>query len=114
MLKEDPLENSWEVTSDSIAAYLCGRLGLKKLILITDVDGIYANDPKTHPNAELIRALSSSELLKMRKRTSVDQSLPNLLTQFHIECLVVNGLHPERVQAILEGQQTDCTLITAK
>ena len=51
MLKENPLENSWEVTSDSIAAYLCGRLGLKELILITDVDGIFTSDPKKDPKS---------------------------------------------------------------
>ena len=112
LFAEDPLENSWSVTSDSIAAYIAGRLGLKKLVLITDVDGILTDDPKSCPNAKLMPILSSSEILRMHKRTSVDSFLPNLLMQSRIECFVVNGLYPERVQAVLENQETVCTLIT--
>src|SRR5665647_129172 len=47
LLQEDPLENSWAVTSDSIAVYLAGRWKVTKVLLVTDVDGIYSNDPKT-------------------------------------------------------------------
>ena len=111
LFSEDPLENSWNVTSDSIAVYLADRMQVQKLLLITDVDGVYSGDPKANPDSKLIRKLSASELLAMNMRTSVDKFLPELLLKLPIDCFVVNGLFPERVEAVLEGQDTICTLI---
>ncbi len=38
--KEDPFECSWNVTSDSIAAYVAHSLNAK-LLIVTNVNGIY-------------------------------------------------------------------------
>lgn len=111
LLSKDPLENSWDVTSDSIAVYIAGQLHISKVLLVTDVDGVYACDPKKHSDAKLIKRLSAKELLTMNKRTSVDKFLPKLLLQLQIKCFVVNGLYPERVEAILDERDAICTLI---
>jgi aspartokinase-like uncharacterized kinase len=113
LLNEDPLENSWDVTSDSITVYVAARLGVRKVVLVTDVDGVYTTDPKRHPDARFIEKLSASELLATGARTSVDKFLPKLLLKLHIDCFVINGLFPERVAAILNGEDTVCTLITS-
>lgn len=111
LLSEDPLENSWEVTSDSIAVYLAHRMQVHKVLLVTDVDGVYNEDPKTKPDSKLITKLSVSELLALKKRTSVDKALPRLLLKLPVDCFVVNGLFPERVEAVLDGQDAVYTLI---
>jgi hypothetical protein len=113
LFAEDPLENSWDVTSDSIAVYVAGQLHLTRALLVTDVDGVYTCDPKKSSEAKLIKELPASGFLRMNRRTSVDKLLPKLLLQLQIECFVVNGLCPERVEAILKGQDTVCTLITS-
>ncbi|MBM4401523.1 MAG: delta 1-pyrroline-5-carboxylate synthetase [Crenarchaeota archaeon] len=114
MFQEDPLENSWNVTSDSIAVYVASRLHVAKVLLVTDVDGIFTKDPRKHADATLIEKLSAEELLKLNKRASVDRYLPKLLLDVQVDCYVVNGKHPERIGAILAGQQTACTLIAAR
>ncbi len=111
MGSEDPLENSWNVTSDSIAAYIAYRLNCGKLVLITDVDGVFTDDPKSHPNAKLLERVSAQELLAMGSRTSVDAYLPKLLLQCKLPCYVVNGLFAGRVEAVLAGQRTVCSVI---
>jgi aspartokinase-like uncharacterized kinase len=111
LLSEDPLENSWDVTSDSIAVYIASRLQAAKVLLITDVDGVYKSDPKTHSEAKFMENVSATDLLAMNERTSVDKALPILLLQSPIDCFVVNGLFPERVEAVLDRQNTVCTLI---
>lgn len=108
---EDPLENSWNVTSDSIAAYIAYRLNVSRVLLVTDVDGIYTDDPKTNPKAKLIKKISANELLDMNERTSVDSALPKLLFETPIDYFVVNGLFPERVEAVLDGHENVYTLI---
>lgn len=111
LLREDPLENSWAVTSDSIAVYIASMLNVTKVLLVTDVDGIFNSDPKTVTGAKLIKKLSANELLVMDKRTSVDKALPKLLLKTPIDCFVVNGLFPERIKLILAGQNSIYTLI---
>ena len=114
MFQEDPLENSWNVTSDSIAVYVASRLRVAKVLLVTDVDGIFTKDPRKHADATLIKQLSAEELLKLNQRTSVDRYLPKLLLDVQVDCYVVNGKYPERIEAILAGQQAVCTLIAAR
>ncbi|MCW4009650.1 MAG: delta 1-pyrroline-5-carboxylate synthetase [Candidatus Bathyarchaeota archaeon] len=112
LLQGDPFSPSWEVTSDSIAAYIAVRLGATKAVFVTDVDGIYTDDPKRCADAALLSSVSVSELQKMGKRTSVDKFLPQFLLQNWLECCVVNGNYPERVEAALSNHQTVCTKIT--
>jgi len=109
---EDPLKHSWDVTSDSIAAWIASLLHVKKLILVTDVDGVFTDDPKRSLNAEFIEEIEAGELLGWKKRTSVDKMLPEILLRERLNCLVVNGRYPERVKAVLEGEATVCTRIT--
>ena len=85
-----------------------------KAFLVLDVYGVLVRDPKKHSYAKLINRLSAEELLQMGKRTSVDRFLPKLLLQSHVECVVVNGLYPQRVCAVLEGRETVCTIIPSE
>ncbi len=112
MFRENPLEASWDVTSDSVAAYVASQLNAGKLILVTDVDGIFESDPKKRSDTNFIPKLSASELLAFAQRTSVDKFLSRLLLKTRLECYVVNGFYPERIAAILAGQRAVCTLIT--
>ena len=112
LLNEDSLENSWNVTSDSIAAYIACRLNASQLLLVTDVDGVYTNDPKIDADAKLIKKLTPKQLLDMNRRTSVDMYLPKLLLKSKIKCFVVNGLFPDRIEAILAGKEAVCTVIS--
>ncbi len=111
MFQDDSLENSWNVTSDTIAAYIAGKLHAKKLVLVTDVDGIFLGDPKTG-DSKLFETLSVKELQSWNKTTSVDKALPKFLAKTKIQCYVVNGKHPKRIKQILENKKTVCTKIT--
>jgi aspartokinase-like uncharacterized kinase len=114
MFQKDPLKNSWDVTSDSIAAYVGSQLRAVKVLLATDVDGIFTKDPKQYSDATLIEQLSAEKLLELNQRTSVDRYLPKLLLEAQIDCYVVNGKYPDRVEAILAGEHATCTLIAAR
>ena len=112
LFSEDPFEPSWNVTSDTIAAYAADKLGAKKLILVTDVDGIFSENPRHSENLKLIEMMSAKELSDRNKRTSVDKTLPKMLLHARLECYVVNGRYPERIKLILEDKKTICTHIT--
>lgn len=108
MEDHDPLEHSWRVTSDSIALYISNLLKAK-LLIATDVDGIYTHDP-INDGAKLIDIISANKLLNFGE-TSVDEFLPELLIRYQSECYVVNGKYPERILSIIKGKSSKYTLI---
>ena len=114
MLEDDTLEASWDVTSDSVAAHIADKVRAQKLILITNVDGLFAFDPTTNATADLVEAVAASELLKHDLRTCVDKFLPTVLLKTNLTCYVVNGIHPDRIEKILANEPTICTQILRK
>jgi aspartokinase-like uncharacterized kinase len=112
MFRKDPLDNSWNITSDSIAIYLAIQLQISEAIIVTDVDGIFNKYPKSLSSSKLIENVSPNNLLKLNQNTCVDKFLAKLLAKSKINCYIVNGLYPKRVVSILNRQQTVCTLIS--
>ena len=105
VLSTDELPHSWEVTSDSIALYIGKLLRLNKVIIVTDVDGIYDR----YPGGKLLNTISAKSI---KGFTSVDSYLPKLLIRYKMECIVVNGKYPERVVNALKGKEDIYTKIT--
>ena len=97
--KEDPFECTWDVTSDSIAAYIAHLLNAK-LLIVTNVNGIYTQDPKVS-GSTFIRKIDAKKLLTFSE-TSIDVMLPSLLIKFGTICYVVNGKYPERVLSLID------------
>lgn len=101
--EEDPLDHSWNVTSDSIACWVASKINAKLLIL-TNVDGIYSGNIFSN-NKKLIKKVNANELLFFEE-TSVDKCLPKLLIKYHLNCYVINGKYPDRVLAHLNSDHT--------
>ncbi len=86
--KNDELPHSWDVTSDTVAAWVALKVGAARFIKVTDVDGVYIN-------GELKPEINASEL--EGKETCVDAELPNFLMKNKMNCEIVNGNCPGRV-----------------
>jgi len=114
LFEHDPLPHSWEVTSDSIAAYFAETLQAQKLILVKDVDGIYTHDPKKFPEKDVkfLKTIKlSSNVLSTLPTCCIDTYLPHLLRQYQRTCYVVNGFYPERLEKILRNEKAKYTLV---
>jgi 5-(aminomethyl)-3-furanmethanol phosphate kinase len=103
----DSLPVSWEVTSDSIAAWVADRAGAGRLVLMKAVDGLYADWP---PHGEPLARLTVAELAALRTG-GVDAHLPAVLESAHFETWVIGGRDPERVVELLERGTTVGTRI---
>jgi 5-(aminomethyl)-3-furanmethanol phosphate kinase len=100
----DQLPESWDVTSDSIAAWVAGRIGAGRLVLVKGVDGLYADWP---PRGEPLARLTVAELAALRTG-GVDAYLPTLLEGARFETWVIG---PTRLTELLEGGTTVGTRI---
>jgi 5-(aminomethyl)-3-furanmethanol phosphate kinase len=83
----DELPASWQVTSDSIAAWVAGRVGAGRLVLVKAVDGLYPE--------------------------GVDEYLPTLLERATFETWVIGGRDPARIAELLDRGTTAGTRIAA-
>ena len=101
---EDPFECSWDVTSDSIAAYVANALNAN-LLIVTNVNGIYTQEPK-EPGSTFISKIDAKTLLTFQE-SSIDVMLPSLLIEFGTNCYVVNGKYPERVLSLIDDNVND-------
>ena len=101
---DDPFECSWDVTSDSIAAYVAHLLNAK-LLIVTNVNGIYTQEPK-EPGSTFISKIDAKTLLTFQE-SSIDVMLPSLLLKFGSDCYVVNGKFPERVLSLIDDNIND-------
>jgi hypothetical protein len=102
--EEDPFECSWDVTSDSIAAYVAHLLNAN-LLIVTDVNGIYTQEPK-EPGSTFISKIDATTLLTFQE-SSIDAMLPTLLLRYGSDCYVVNGKFPERVRSLIDDNIND-------
>jgi molybdenum storage protein len=89
-------------------AYLVGEVfGARAIILLKDVDGLYAADPKTHPDAAFIAEISVADLLRLRLPTlPIEPAVLKLLSRAKLakSIRIVNGLVPGNLTRALAGE----------
>ncbi len=91
------LPKSWDVTSDSIAAYVAAKIDAEMLILVKSVDGLLKRGTNRLLNRVPVSALASGVELGC-----VDAYLPKVLASSRFRCFIVNGRYPDRVGAVLQ------------
>jgi hypothetical protein len=103
MRTHDELPHSWDITSDSISIWLAHKIGVKEVIKLTDVDGIFIE-------GELVNKISADDIAD--RTTCVDNFSPSLMKKYGISMFVCNGLKGRVKDYILRGQAVG-TLIKA-
>ena len=89
-------------------------LGLHRLILLKDVDGLYTEDPKQNDQAKLVPRIGARELLaNQHGELVVDRQLVQALARARNveEVRIVNGLVPGNLTRALAGEAIGTTLV---
>lgn len=99
----DPLPHSWQVTSDSIAAWIGGLAGAEKLVLLKDIDGLYQH----WPVEESLRPEEEIDLgHDPGSQGGIDAHFPSALQGSALDAWAINGNHPQRLAELLESGKT--------
>ena len=91
-------------------------LGAKNLILVKNVDGLYTDNPFTHPDAELIADITASELLAMNLEDMVlEKRVVEMLRYAKnvSDVKIVNGHTQGSIRKVLAGEMPG-TIIRAR
>jgi molybdenum storage protein len=103
--------------TDAGSFLLAECFGCKSLTLVKDVDGLYDRDPRVHAGANFIAEIDSAEL-KQRNLESLpfERVLLDLMENARLlqSFQIVNGLHPERIVAALEGEHVGTMVYASK
>jgi uridylate kinase len=100
-------------TTDGVAALLAVRLRATHVVNATDVDGVYDEDPRTHPNARRLPSLTWDEFRALVHRSTTgaagqnflfDRLGADLLARSHIPLWVVGGRDLPNLGAAIRGQ----------
>lgn len=99
MRESDPLPHSWNVTSDTIAAWVADELSTD-LLLLKSVDGI-------HHHRKLVSRVEDSSLIA----DEVDPAFIRFAFEHGIRARIINGRHDDRVRRALRDEAVTGTLI---
>lgn len=86
----DPLPHTWDVTSDTIAAWVAHALHLDLLIL-KSVDGIFIN------------GIFQVQVTRPVETDVIDPFFIPFVAQNSVRATIINGTQPERVEKYLKG-----------
>ena len=120
VLDMDETINLVVISGDQIINYLSQKLRPNKVILGTDVDGVYTKNPKTHADASLISHLSSlDDLDSQDSTTNIDVTggmvgkIEELLSlaELGINSQIINANKANLMKNALFGDETIGTII---
>jgi uridylate kinase len=106
-------------STDAVGAMLARKLHADWFIVATDVDGIYAEDPKKNPSADMYDTLSIRELRSMisegweqaGKSTIIDGVACRIIEEAKIPTRVVNGKNLDALENAIYGREFKGTRI---
>ncbi|MDQ7029089.1 MAG: hypothetical protein Q9O62_04600 [Ardenticatenia bacterium] len=96
LVRADPLPHSWQVTSDSLAAWLAEYTDIRLLVLLKAVAGVCRDDPQTGL-ATVLQEIPRHALAHCRV---VDPYFVQALSP-HTDCWIIDGRHPKRLAELL-------------
>jgi aspartokinase-like uncharacterized kinase len=111
LIRTDPLPHSWDVTSDTIAAWFAHESGCRRLVLLKDVDGLWISGADAGRPGAIIHTVAVDRLAG--NQGGVDGYLARYLASTRLQVWIINGLKPERIAELLATGTTTGTRIVS-
>ena len=102
--------------NDTLAAIVAQSVKADRLILLSDIDGLYTADPHTNPDAKLIQIAHKIDeaLLSLAGASAGNQGTGGMITKLQAakicldcgcEMIIANGSRPENLYDIMDGME---------
>ncbi len=120
----DELDGNKIGDNDMLSAIVAGLIHADRLIILTDIDGLYDSNPRTNSNAKKIDVVEniSKDILDMAAGSGSNRGTGGMITKLQAadyatkrgtDVYVINGSIPDNIYQIFDGNNTG-TLFTAK
>ncbi|MGE0015728.1 MAG: isopentenyl phosphate kinase [Candidatus Methanomethylophilaceae archaeon] len=106
-------------SGDQLMEVLAGLFDIRKVVFVSDIDGLYTADPKKDRKARLLGRVDLETLQKIKSESSVDDVTGGVLSKMEAmlrmstedrDCVLVNGTVDGRLGALLRGETVTCTV----
>ena len=102
--------------NDTLAAIVAESVKADKLVLLSDIDGLYTADPHKDPNAKLIHTVHKIDeaLLSLAGASASSQGTGGMVTKLQAaricmdsgcEMIIANGNRPDNLYDIMDGME---------
>ena len=101
--------------NDTLAAIVASSVDAEKLVLLSDIDGLYTADPRSNPDAKLIPDVHvlDEKILALGGGSGTSLGTGGMATKLHAakicmeagcDMIITNGTRPESLYAIIDGE----------
>jgi len=101
--------------NDRLAALVAGMLAAERLFILSDVDGLYSDDPKRNRRAELVRTVEKVDegIMDLAKHSTSSSGTGGMYSKIlaarhaaehGVTVNILNGKRPSNMVAVLEGK----------
>ena len=105
---------------DTLAAFVSESVRADKLVLLSDIDGLYTADPHKYPDAKLIQYANcvNDEIIALAGGSSSTQGTGGMVTKLQAakiclacgcDMIICNGSEPKNLYAIMDGKAIGTT-----
>lgn len=106
--------------NDTLAAFVAESVQADKLVLLSDIDGLYTADPHTNPDAQLIQFINcvDEDVIALAGGSNGSQGTGGMITKLQAakiclacgcEMIIANGNNPTNLYDIIEGKPIGTT-----
>lgn len=100
--------------NDTLSAVVAGLCDAQLLVLLTDIEGLYSDNPRTNPQATLIHEVRTidDKILSYAQGAGSARGTGGMITKLHaaqiatqqgIDMVVMSGEDPDRLYDLIEG-----------
>lgn len=100
--------------NDTLSATVAKLIGADLLVILSDIDGLYADNPNTNPDAKLIPVVEevTDEIKALASGAGSDRGTGGMITKLTaagiangagIDMYILNGADPDIVYSLLDG-----------
>jgi uridylate kinase len=90
-------------STDTAASLRAMEMKAEILLKATSVDGIYSDDPKTHPEATRFATISYDEVLRLNLKV-MDTTAVSLCRDNHMPMMVFSMTEPGNIARVIQGE----------
>jgi glutamate 5-kinase len=111
--------------NDMLSAVVSVFCNASKLIIFSDIDGLYDGNPKTNPEAKVISRVEfiTNELKSLASGSGSNRGTGGMITKLEaaelatshgIDVLITNGKNPEKLYDIIEKKKVGTLFVAQK
>jgi len=106
-------------STNAVGIISAEAVGADLFINTTDVEGVFTDDPKENPDAELLNRISADDILRLALSYEVaagsyklfDPIAAKMVKRSRIPTRIIDGRNPENIRRVIDGEELGTLIV---